>query len=234
MYKRQGNSLTIAFGLALIFIYLVLAAQFESFRSPLIIMFSVPTAMLGALLALLLTGGSINIYSQIGLITLVGLITKHGILIVEFANQLQQSGASKLEAVIESAKLRLRPILMTSMAFICGVIPLAIASSAGSGAQNALGISIIGGTLASSILVVVFIFIALWWVVSILLWFVRLICRFLFLLFFLWLRNYFILLLINRSILFYKRFSWSWIRFWSFSYDTVSYTHLTLPTTPYV
>ena len=155
-FINTGNSLTIAFGLALIFIYLVLAAQFESFRSPLIIMFSVPTAMLGALLALLLTGGSINIYSQIGLITLVGLITKHGILIVEFANQLQQSGASKLEAVIESAKLRLRPILMTTSAMVLGAIPLALASGAGAESREQIGWTIVGGmTLGTALTIVI-------------------------------------------------------------------------------
>jgi multidrug efflux pump len=144
-FIKTGSSLTFAFSLALIFIYLVLAAQFESFRSPLIIMFSVPTAMLGALLTLWLTGGSINVYSQIGLITLVGLITKHGILIVEFANQLQESGSSKLEAVIESAKLRLRPILMTTAAMVLGAIPLALASGAGAESREQIGWTIVGG-----------------------------------------------------------------------------------------
>ena len=102
------------FVLALLFIYLVLAAQFESFVDPFIIMLSVPLSMLGALLALKITGGTLNVYSQIGLITLVGLITKHGILIVEFANQLQEQGKTKFEAVTASAALRLRPILMTT------------------------------------------------------------------------------------------------------------------------
>ncbi|HNH44699.1 MAG TPA: efflux RND transporter permease subunit, partial [Agitococcus sp.] len=112
-FLTSGDALAKAFVLAVLFIYLVLAAQFESFRDPLIIMFSVPLAMLGAVLALKFTGGSLNVYSQIGLITLVGLITKHGILLVEFANQLQEQGRNKIQAVIESASLRLRPILMT-------------------------------------------------------------------------------------------------------------------------
>lgn len=155
-FISAGSSLSVAFGLALIFIYLVLAAQFESFRSPLIIMFSVPTAMLGALLALWLTGGSINIYSQIGLITLVGLITKHGILIVEFANQLQESGSSKLEAVIESAKLRLRPILMTTSAMVLGAIPLALASGAGAESREQIGWTIVGGmTLGTALTIII-------------------------------------------------------------------------------
>jgi multidrug efflux pump len=155
-FISTGSSLTMAFGLALVFIYLVLAAQFESFRSPLIIMFSVPTAMLGALLALWLTGGSINVYSQIGLITLVGLITKHGILIVEFANQLQESGSSKLEAVIESAKLRLRPILMTTSAMVLGAIPLALATGAGAESREQIGWTIVGGmTLGTALTIII-------------------------------------------------------------------------------
>lgn len=155
-FIKTGSSLTFAFSLALIFIYLVLAAQFESFRSPLVIMFSVPTAMLGALLALWVTGGSINVYSQIGLITLVGLITKHGILIVEFANQLQESGSSKLEAVIESAKLRLRPILMTTAAMVLGAIPLALASGAGAESREQIGWTIVGGmTLGTALTIII-------------------------------------------------------------------------------
>jgi multidrug efflux pump len=155
-FIKTGSSLTFAFSLALIFIYLVLAAQFESFRSPLIIMFSVPTAMLGALLALWITGGSINVYSQIGLITLVGLITKHGILIVEFANQLQASGSSKLEAVIESAKLRLRPILMTTAAMVLGAIPLALATGAGAESREQIGWTIVGGmTLGTALTIII-------------------------------------------------------------------------------
>jgi multidrug efflux pump len=131
--------------MALGFIYLVLAAQFESFIDPLIIMFSVPLAIAGALLALTLTGGTLNIYSQIGLITLVGLITKHGILIVEFANQQQQQGKSKLEAVIASSVLRLRPILMTTGAMVLGALPLAIATGAGAESRHQIGWVIVGG-----------------------------------------------------------------------------------------
>ncbi|HNL80135.1 MAG TPA: efflux RND transporter permease subunit, partial [Agitococcus sp.] len=144
-FLSSGDALAKAFVLAILFIYLVLAAQFESFRDPLIIMFSVPLAMLGAVLALKFTGGSLNVYSQIGLITLVGLITKHGILLVEFANQLQEQGRSKLQAVIESASLRLRPILMTTAAMVLGAIPLAIAVGAGAEVRQPIGWVIVGG-----------------------------------------------------------------------------------------
>ena len=141
----SGDALAKAFVLAVLFIYLVLAAQFESFRDPLIIMFSVPLAMLGAVLALKFTGGSLNVYSQIGLITLVGLITKHGILLVEFANQLQEQGRNKIQAVIESASLRLRPILMTTAAMVLGAIPLAMAIGAGAEVRHPIGWVIVGG-----------------------------------------------------------------------------------------
>ena len=144
-FLTSGDALAKAFVLAVLFIYLVLAAQFESFRDPLIIMFSVPLAMLGAVLALKFTGGSLNVYSQIGLITLVGLITKHGILLVEFANQLQEQGRHKIQAVIESASLRLRPILMTTAAMVLGAIPLAMAVGAGAEVRQPIGWVIVGG-----------------------------------------------------------------------------------------
>ena len=112
------------FVLALAFIYLVLSAQFESFRDPMMIMFSVPLSMTGALAALYLTGGTLNVYSQIGLVTLIGLITKHGILIVDFANRMQEEGRSRMEAIVEGATLRLRPILMTTSAMVLGAVPL--------------------------------------------------------------------------------------------------------------
>ena len=133
------------FLLALGFIYLVLAAQFESFRDPLIILVTVPLSMTGALGTLWLTGGTLNVFSQIGLVTLVGLITKHGILIVEFANQLQEKGRSRIEAVIEAAGLRLRPILMTTGAMVLGALPLAIASGAGAESRQQIGWVIVGG-----------------------------------------------------------------------------------------
>jgi multidrug efflux pump len=133
--------------LALAFIYLVLAAQFESFRDPFIIMLTVPLSMAGALLALWLTNGTLNVYSQIGLVTLVGLITKHGILIVEFANQLQEKGMALKEAVVESAFLRLRPILMTTGAMVLGAVPLALATGAGAESRQQIGWVIVGGLL---------------------------------------------------------------------------------------
>ena len=123
-----GREIYFDFLLALGFIYLVLAAQFESFVDPFIIMLTVPLSMTGALLALRMTGSTLNIYSQIGLITLVGLITKHGILIVEFSNQLRDQGENR-EAVKEAAVLRLRPILMTTGAMVLGAVPLAVRSA---------------------------------------------------------------------------------------------------------
>jgi multidrug efflux pump len=144
-FRESGTTLAFTFALALVFIYLVLAAQFESFVSPFIIMLTVPLAALGALLALKVSGNSINVYSQIGLVMLIGLITKNGILIVEFANQLRARGIGKLEAVIESATLRLRPILMTSLATVLGALPLALAAGAGSEARQAIGWVVVGG-----------------------------------------------------------------------------------------
>jgi len=144
-FRDASAKAYVTFALALVFIYLVLAAQFESFVSPFVIMFSVPLAMAGALLALNVTGGSINIYSQIGLITLVGLITKHGILIVEFSNQLRAQGKAQIEAVIEASELRLRPILMTTGAMVLGAMPLATASGPGAEARHSIGWVIVGG-----------------------------------------------------------------------------------------
>jgi multidrug efflux pump len=146
-FRQSSSSLLLTFGLALAFIYLVLAAQFESFRDPFIIMLSVPLSIAGALLALWLSGGTLNVYSQIGLVTLVGLITKHGILIVEFANQLQEKGRGLKEAVIESSTLRLRPILMTTGAMVLGAVPLALASGAGAESRQQIGWVIVGGML---------------------------------------------------------------------------------------
>ncbi|MDO9568138.1 MAG: efflux RND transporter permease subunit, partial [Hydrogenophaga sp.] len=151
-FKSSSGSLAIVFVLSLLFIYLVLAAQFESFVDPLIIMLSVPLSMLGALLALKWSGGTLNVFSQIGLITLVGLITKHGILIVEFANQLSEQGASTLEAVKQSAALRLRPILMTTGAMVLGAIPLALATGAGAESRQQIGWVIVGGMSLGTLL----------------------------------------------------------------------------------
>jgi multidrug efflux pump len=153
-FRSASGSLAIVFALSLLFIYLVLAAQFESFVDPFIIMLSVPLSMMGALLALKLTGGTINVFSQIGLITLVGLITKHGILIVEFSNQLRDQGLEKFEAVRQSAALRLRPIMMTTGAMVLGAIPLALASGAGAESRQQIGWVIVGGMSVGTLLTV--------------------------------------------------------------------------------
>lgn len=153
-FRDASGSLALVFILALLFIYLVLAAQFESFIDPFIIMLSVPLSMLGALLALKLTGGTLNVFSQIGLITLVGLITKHGILIVEFANQLREQGVAKLEATRRAAALRLRPILMTTGAMVLGAIPLALATGAGAESRQQIGWVIVGGMSLGSLLTI--------------------------------------------------------------------------------
>ena len=150
-FREAGGTLAFTFLLALVFIYLVLSAQFESFVSPFVIMLTVPLAALGALLALKLTGGTLNVYSQIGLVMLIGLITKNGILIVEFANQLRGRGMAKLEAAIEASVLRLRPILMTSLATVLGATPLALASGAGAEARQAIGWVIVGGLLVGTL-----------------------------------------------------------------------------------
>jgi multidrug efflux pump len=154
-FWRSTGSVYITFALALAFIYLVLAAQFESFIHPLTILFSVPLAVVGAIVALYLTGQSLNIYSQIGLILLVGLVTKNSILIVEFANQLRTRGMNLRDAVAEAARIRLRPILMTSLATIFGVLPIALGIGAGGEARAPLGIAVVGGMLFSTFLTLV-------------------------------------------------------------------------------
>ncbi|GHC66784.1 efflux RND transporter permease subunit [Limoniibacter endophyticus] len=144
---EQGNTILIAFALAIVVIYLVLAAQYESFRDPLIIMMSVPLSIFGAIVPLNLGLGTLNIYTQVGLITLIGLITKHGILLVEFANQQREHGMSRHDAIIASAKVRLRPILMTTAAMAIGVVPLIIAQGAGAAARYSMGLVIFSGIL---------------------------------------------------------------------------------------
>lgn len=145
MQKDASNTMTLLFLMAIIFIYAILAVQFNSFVDPMIIMFTVPLACSGALFMNWFFGYSINVYTQIGLITLVGLITKHGILMVEFANQLQTQGKGVKEAIMHSSKLRLRPILMTTGAMILGTLPLIIASGAGAEARHVIGIVIVWG-----------------------------------------------------------------------------------------
>jgi multidrug efflux pump len=149
-YKEATAGIYITFLLALAFIYLVLSAQFESFRDPIIIMLTVPLSMTGGLLALWWSGGTLNIYSQVGLVTLIGLITKHGILIVEFSNQIRAAGKSMNDAVVEAAALRLRPILMTTGAMVLGAVPLAIATGAGAESRQDIGWVIVGGLLVGT------------------------------------------------------------------------------------
>ncbi|MFC5067942.1 efflux RND transporter permease subunit [Flaviflagellibacter deserti] len=151
-FRSSSQSLALVFVLAILFIYLVLAAQFESFVDPFIILLTVPLSMTGALAALWFAGGTLNVYSQIGLVTLVGLITKHGILIVEFANQQQEAGRERIEAVVEAAVLRLRPILMTTGAMVLGAVPLALATGAGAESRQQIGWVIVGGMTLGTML----------------------------------------------------------------------------------
>ncbi|MEY2783264.1 MAG: Efflux pump rane transporter BepE [Pseudomonadota bacterium] len=153
-FKNSQGALVIVFVLALFFIFLVLSAQFESFIDPFVIMLSVPLSMIGALLALKFTGGSLNVYSQIGLITLVGLITKHGILIVEFTNQLREQGMATQEALIKACGQRLRPILMTTGAMVLGAVPLALATGAGAESRTQIGWVIVGGMSLGTLLAI--------------------------------------------------------------------------------
>jgi multidrug efflux pump len=153
-FRNSQGSLAIVFVLSLLFIFLVLAAQFESFIDPLVIMVSVPLSMVGALLALQWSGGSLNVYSQIGLITLVGLITKHGILIVEFTNKLREEGMAMTDALIQAASQRLRPILMTTGAMVLGALPLALAHGAGAESRQQIGWVIVGGMSLGTLLTI--------------------------------------------------------------------------------
>lgn len=141
-FENEGTALMTTFVLALIIIYLVLAAQFESFRDPLIVLITVPLSIFGALIPLFLGMATLNIYTQVGLITLIGLISKHGILIVEFANQLQRQGMDKVTAVKQAAAMRLRPVLMTTAAMVLGILPLVLASGAGAVSRNNIGLVI--------------------------------------------------------------------------------------------
>jgi multidrug efflux pump len=151
--RVEGNKLLLTLLVSGVLIFLVLAAQFESFRDPLVILAgSVPLALSGALLFSFLGFTTLNIYSQVGLITLVGLVSKNGILIVEFANSLREQGMEKLEAVIEAASTRLRPILMTSVATVAGHFPLILAKGAGAGARNSIGIVLVTGMIIGTLL----------------------------------------------------------------------------------
>ncbi len=150
-YRESSSSLMFAFILALVLIYLILAAQFESFKDPFIIMLTVPLAVCGALIFMQCSGQTMNIFSQIGIIMLIGLVAKNGILIVEFANQKQEAGMDKLTAIREAAVQRLRPILMTSVSTILGLLPLAFASGEGANGRIAMGVAVVGGMLISTV-----------------------------------------------------------------------------------
>ncbi len=153
-FRKSADSLSLVFVLAMVFIFLVLAAQFESFVDPFVILLSVPLSMAGALLALKYSGGTLNVFSQIGLITLVGLITKHGILIVEFANQLREQGLDAVAAIKKSSSQRLRPILMTTGAMVLGALPLALATGAGAESRRQIGWVIVGGMSLGTLLTI--------------------------------------------------------------------------------
>jgi multidrug efflux pump len=155
-FMESGSSLAFAFLLALILVYLVLAAQFESFRDPLIIMFTVPLALAGAVFSLWITDNTLNIFSEIGIIVLVGLVTKNGILIVEFANQRREDGLSIKEAIIDASAQRFRPILMTTLATALGALPIALALGDASTSRIPMGITIVGG-LAFSLILTLFV-----------------------------------------------------------------------------
>lgn len=151
-FKESSSNTLFAFGLALLLVYLILAAQFESFLDPFIIILTVPMAVAGAMLSLWLTGQSWNVFSQIGTVMLIGLVTKNGILIVEFANQLKEKGLPLRQAIVDAAEARLRPILMTSLAIALGALPIAMALGAAATSRIGMGVVIVGGTLFSLIL----------------------------------------------------------------------------------
>jgi multidrug efflux pump len=151
-FEDSSGSLLFALLLALVLVYLILAAQFESFIDPMIIMFTVPLALAGAVLSLWIFGQTLNIFSEIGVIVLIGIVTKNGILIVEFANQRKEAGLSLKDAVVDAATRRLRPILMTSLATALGALPIALALGAASRSRVPMGITIIGGLIFSLIL----------------------------------------------------------------------------------
>ncbi|HYD47849.1 MAG TPA: efflux RND transporter permease subunit, partial [Terriglobales bacterium] len=151
-FADASSSLIFAFGFALALIYLVLAAQFESFRDPLIILITVPLSLAGALVSLWVFGQTINVFSQIGLIMLIGLVTKNGILIVEFANQQRERGLAIMDAALEASAARLRPILMTALSTILGVLPIALSLGDAAGSRQSLGVAVVGGMMLSTFL----------------------------------------------------------------------------------
>jgi multidrug efflux pump len=151
-FAESSSSLLFAFFLALLIVYLVLAAQFESFRDPFIIILTVPLSVMGAMLSLWITDQTLNVFSQIGIIMLIGLVTKNGILIVEFANQRKAAGLAKLDAVLDAAVARFRPILMTSLSTILGILPIALSLGSSGGSRQSLGIAVVGGLIFSGLL----------------------------------------------------------------------------------
>jgi HAE1 family hydrophobic/amphiphilic exporter-1 len=154
---KAGSVATIVFGLAIVFVFLILAAQYESWTMPFMVLFAVPLALFGALTALWIRGMEIDVYSQIGFVMLIGLSAKNAILIVEFARRRREEGLEIVEAAMEAARLRLRPILMTAFAFILGVVPLMVASGAGAASRESIGTTVFGGMLAATILTLVFV-----------------------------------------------------------------------------
>lgn len=151
-YQEAGGAIVVTFTLALLVVYLVLAAQFESFIHPFVIMLTVPLAVLGALIGLWVTGGTLNLFSQIGIVMLVGLAAKNGILIVEFANQLRDEGRSVAAAIAEASAVRLRPILMTAAATVMGAVPLVVAGGPGSASRATIGVVVIFGVSFATLL----------------------------------------------------------------------------------
>jgi HAE1 family hydrophobic/amphiphilic exporter-1 len=154
---KAGSIATVVFALAIVFVFLILAAQYESWSMPFMVLFAVPLALFGAFLALFVRGLQTDVYSQIGFVMLIGLSAKNAILIVEFAKRRRQEGLSIVEAAMEAARLRLRPILMTAFAFILGVVPLMIASGAGAASRQSIGTTVFGGMLAATILTLLFV-----------------------------------------------------------------------------
>jgi multidrug efflux pump len=155
--KRTGSASIIAFVFGIIMVFLILAAQYEKWSLPLAVIMAVPFAMFGALVAVLIRGMPNDIYFQIGLLVLIGLAAKNAILIVEFAAQKQAEGMGVVEAALEAARLRFRPIVMTSLAFVLGVLPLAISSGAGSAARRSMGTGVVGGMLAATFIATIFV-----------------------------------------------------------------------------
>ena len=155
--KRTGSAAMFAFGFAIIMVFLILAAQFETWALPLAVIMAVPFALAGAFLAVLLRGMPNDIYFQIGLITLIGLAAKNAILIVEFASQKMEEGMPVAEAALEAARLRFRPIVMTSMAFVLGIVPLVIATGAGAAARQSMGTGVFGGMILATFVATIFI-----------------------------------------------------------------------------